>query len=99
MRAAVGAGTLRSRGARQGRLTGNDGSGKAQQQERGPRCVGHDCAAPRAGGGAVLGRARGAPSSDATPPTRGGGVEPRVALLGRSDSQLAGTPQIPTSLR
>lgn len=80
MRAAVGAGTLRYRGARQGQLTSDDGSGQAQQHERGQRCVGHDCSARRAGPGAVL------PSSAATPPTQGGGVGPRVALLGGSDS-------------
>lgn len=56
--------------------------------------MGHDCevlCGERAGGGAC--RPRGAPSSVATPPTRGGGVEPRVALLGRSDPQRAGKPR------
>lgn len=49
-----GSGDSALSGARQGKLTGDDGSGEAQQHERGQRCVGHDCAAPRAGRGRCL---------------------------------------------
>lgn len=73
--------------ARQGRLTREGGCGEAQQQERGARGVGHDCAALRAGRGRRL---SGVWSSelrrDASHSRRGSGGQGRTA----------GTPRVPS---
>lgn len=74
-------------GARQGRLTRDGGSGKAQQQERGQRCVGHDCAAPTAGRGRrLLGVRSSKLCRDASHSRWGSGAQGRTAGTARAPS-------------
>lgn len=95
--AGVGTGSLRPRGRGRGGLPATVAVARLSNRSVESAAWGMTARRrERAGGGAC--RACGALSSAATPPTRGGGVEARVAELGSPESQAAGALQAPTSL-